>query len=439
MFGIGVTLGSLGGGTASQSVVSVSHSAPYSDVPAVYVSHDANYDLQFALVHRSPYHIFQGCEANHSAKYDLSQFNPVASRHRSAYSLIDGLSVPPVKSVSEVSHNGRIVEVDSVRLSCDEGSPVWITNIEVSKIEDFALMRVGDEIGVSFGIENFALIIDGKTMIREDIVGVRCEVTAMSPACLLDSPFANSFSYSETAAMPAKQAVESFIGPVDWQLPFWIIPVGAVALSDATPMSAARSIVEAIGGVIESKPDGAIVCRRRHAVSIPEYGSAAVADQFFDDEVFSSSSRISPVRGFNRISIANEHELGGGGQATLEFVADGPRAGTVRAYVDPAEAYTLVHTGNPETVITPLGVVSRTEKEIVEFVAGRAKTHYPVAEVIGMTWYAVGLGDVTANGDALVSATPEYSLLEITYRVTTVDWRVDLNVSESVQFVLMEG
>ena len=52
---------------------------------------------------------------------------------------------------------------------------------------------------------------------------------------------------------------------------------GRLMLEGATPLAAARNVVAAIGGIVESNPDGSVVCRRRHPVSIPQYGAATVA------------------------------------------------------------------------------------------------------------------------------------------------------------------
>jgi hypothetical protein len=44
---------------------------------------------------------------------------------------------------------------------------------------------------------------------------------------------------------------------------------------------------------------------------------------------------------------------------------------------------------------------------------------------------------VTADGQTLVSAVPGYSLLDLTYTTTSLNWRVTLAAAEEVQFVLV--
>jgi hypothetical protein len=267
------------------------------------------------------------------------------------------------------------------------------------------------------------------------------ELTALSPVARLDAPFSGTIRYFDPKAVQARAAVESLIGPVDWRLPDWIIPPGRLAFENTTPLSAARAIVGAIGGLIESAPDGTVICRRRHPVSIPQYGTADVDHSLFDADVIEAQNSIAPARGFNRVTIANEE---GGSRASadrVEYVPDKDDAhrGTVRAYLATPRPVQLVHTGHPDTIIASLGAVTRTEIETLEFIDGQASTRYPVTAIVSLNWQHKDLGDVAASGQTITAATPGYSLLRITYTTTSLDWRVALPIDEEVQFVLIDA
>jgi hypothetical protein len=147
------------------------------------------------------------------------------------------------------------------------------------------------------------------------------------------------------------------------------------------------------------------------------------------------------MRGYNRVTIANEEGATGSGSDRIEFVADSddPYRGTVRAYLSLSRPVVLVHTGHASTVVASLGAVTRTEAETVEFIEGQANTRYPVTTVMSIAWQHTDLGAVIADGQTLVAATPGYSLLRITYTTTSLDWRVALPVDEEVQFVLVDA
>jgi hypothetical protein len=291
------------------------------------------------------------------------------------------------------------------------------------------------------GLESFNLVVDGKTLSRESVTDTRLEITAASPLALLEASFAGTIHYYEAGVVAARAAVEFLVGPVDWQLTDWIIPAGRLMLENVTPLAAARNIVAAIGGIVESNPDGSVVCRRRHPVNILDYGTVTVAHSLFDSDVLSARSQIAPLRGYNRVTIANEDGATGSSTDRVEYVAnpDDATQGVVRAYLTMARPVVLTHTGHAATVIESLGEVTRRETETVEFIEGRGKVRYPVTTLVSAVWQHADLGTVAADGENLLAATAGYSLSVITYTTTSLDWRVALSLDEEVQFVLVDA
>jgi len=371
--------------------------------------------------------------------YDLTTVDPVAKRLTASWSILADARLQAVVNSPELVWRNQRIRIVEATLSCDEDSPVWIARVEIAAVTDFATIGIGDTITLALGLETFVLVVDGKTLSRGSVAEQRMELTAVSPVALLDAPFAGTVRYYQGGAVAAREAVELLIGPVDWQMPEWIIPAGRLMLEGAAPLSAARNIVAAIGGIVESNPDGSVVCRRRHPVCIPQYGQAAVAHSLFDADVMSANAKIAPMRGYNRVTLTNG-EGGTSAADRIEYVADAddPHRGTVRVYLDEARAVVLAHTGHPATVIATLGETIRSEVETVEFAEGRASVRYPVTAIVHLAWQHIGLGDVTASGQTLAAATSGYSLLRITYTTTSLDWRVALPVDEEVQFVLVD-
>jgi len=405
------------------------HIAPYSDLGV------------YRKAMRFAYWLTQAVAARHVIGFDVTDVNPVAKRLTSSWSLLADQHLQAVMNTPELVWQGRTIRILQATLSCDEGSPVWIATVEIAQVADFAAIAIGDPITLQLGLETFELVVDGKTLSRESQTSQRCELTAISPLALLDAPFAATTRYYQPEAISARSAVEELIGDVDWQLPDWIIPAGRLQMEGVTPLSAARSVVAAIGGIIESNPDGTVVCRRRHPVSIPDYGQALVAHQLFDADTLASRAQIAPARGYNRVTLANEDGASESSADRIEHIADANDAnqGTVRAYLATARPVLLTHTGHPATVIAALGEVTRSESEVVEFIEGRVSTRYPVTAITSATWQHTDLGAVTADGQSLVTAVPGYSLLDLTYTTTSLDWRVTLAADEEVQFILVDA
>lgn len=391
--------------------------------------------------HRLDWWLTAPVMSGHQAHYAVTNVDPVAKRLTASWSILDDARLHAVVNSPELVWHGQRIRIVEATLSCDEESPVWIARVEIATIADFAAIGIGDTINLVLGLETFVLVVDGKTLSRISAAEQRMELTAVSPVALLDAPFAGTIRYYEAGTVSARAAVAFLIGPVDWQLPDWIIPAGRLMIDGAAPLAAARNIVAAIGGIVESNPDGSVVCRRRHPVSIPQYGAATVAHSLFDADVISAQAQIAPLRGYNRVTLANEDGGAGASADRIEYVADADDAyrGTVRAYLAAARSVALAHTGHPDTVIAALGEITRTETETVEFVDGRASTRYPVTAIVDLAWQHTGLGDVIASGQSLTAATSGYSLLRITYTTTSINWRVALPIDEEVQFVLVEA
>lgn len=390
---------------------------------------------------RAPYLLTQQLAVRQGCGYALREANQHARQLRAAWSILADARLQAVANTPELLWQGSLLRLVQATLSCDEESPTWLARIELAELADFAAIAIGDAIEIVLGMERFVLVVDGKMLSRPSSAALKLELTALSPVALQDAPFASPIQYYVADPQSARAAVETVIGPVDWQLPDWIIPAGSLLIDSATPLAVARRIVEAIGGIVESHPEGTLTCRRRHPVSIPDYGTTDVAQTLYDADVLSVGTSMAPLQGYNRVTLSNEAVAASTDADRIEFVVDesSPYQGTVRAYLGAERPVTLVHTGHPETTLTALGVQTRLETEVVEFIEGVASTHYPVQSITQLAWQHGVLGDVQAVGQTLTAAIAGYSLLRLTYSTASHDWQVTLPVDEEVQFVLVDS
>jgi hypothetical protein len=395
---------------------------------------------QIKRICRLPYWITEAVATRNQLDYAITDVNPARSRLSVGWSLLDDLRFQAVVNTPELVWNGRTIRILQATLSCDEDSPVWMAQIEIAALADFAAMAITDAFSLTLGLETFAFVIDGKTLSRQENAEQHYQITGVSPLALLDAPFAGTTSFYQDEAISANVAVEQLIGPVDWQLPDWTIPAGRLLLDGVTPLAGARTIVAAIGGLVESHPDGSVICRRRHPVSVPDYDTAIVVHSLFDSEVISSRAQIAPAKGFDRVTIANQDSGSSNASDRIEFVvnAEDSHQGLVRAYLATTRPVLLTHTGHPDTVIMELGSTVRTETEIVEFIDGRASSKYPVTSITSALWQHSDLGIVTTNQQSLSVDNSGYSLLKLTYTTTSLNWQVSLINDEEVQFVLVD-
>jgi hypothetical protein len=185
--------------------------------------------------------------------------------------------------------------------------------------------------------------------------------------------------------------------------------------------------------LIESQPDGGIVCRPRAAVrpcsdqydiDLPESGVFSLAETLGNHEVFDAV-------------IVGDGQDRTGDQ--VEFIPEEGNSyrGVVRAFPAPWRPVGLVHSSLGVGISTRRLIEFVTD-EVIEFVGGTAQCRYPVERIESTDWRYANLGNIKATGKALVSDDPGYSLLAISYVSRAYAWDVSHATIEDVQFLLME-
>lgn len=431
------------------STIQVAHHVGWGSLQTIATRHEDSYEDAAVLSSRleSPYHLLSSYQVRNQLKYRLLDGNPRQVSHRLGYSLLNAALVFNIDNNPTIMFGTTEIQVDDVELSCDEGSSVWSARFRVLKAEDFARLPILGVITMALslpsGTENFVFFIDSKNVSRP-FGDLNCSVSALSPLAMLDSPYANTSEYINQQPVSALSLVTSLIGSVDWALPDWVIPSAGASFSGVSPLGAAKAILESVGGVIESLPDGSVLCRKKYPVDVDKYSLEDTDHAFFDDEIHDVTGQYGFSSLFNRLILSNE-DSSAQSQDTLETVEDPdhPNDGTkkiVRGYLHTPRPVTLAHTGNPLTQITPLGERVRWIEEVIEFKDGHASVQYKLDSIDfgSCHWQHVNLGSVSFAGNSLVSSVAGNSLYAIKYSVRSLDWAVELDLTEEVQFVLLD-
>lgn len=428
-----------------------SHEARYSEMVAS--RHESKWSLVIAIRmvaaysqlamnsarNSLPWNLTAPNAAVNSLAYSLLALDPAALRHDSRWDIRDS-TAQIVSATVTLTYGSKQLPVSDASVSCDEQSPIWIGSIALSDIEDYNLLQPGALVTLAMAGETFSLVVDSKQLTRSGPAASAYSISVSSPLSLKDSPFAATISKSWDATVTAKAAVEEMLGPVTWSLLDWSIPAGSATFSDATPLEIARSIVAAIGGIVESEPDGGIVCRPRHYYSPPNYNDSPVALVLVDDDLIESHERQSVVKVTNRLTISNELAAASATDR-IEYEQDesDDNAGTVRAYPEPWRDLDLVHTGDTTVGIADLGEEIGAHEEIIQITAGAGSTQYPILDVLEYDWRYTDLGAITVAGQSVRPSIAGYSLLYIKYRVRAQAWAVANSKDEDVLFLAMEA
>lgn len=214
-----------------------------------------------------------------------------ASVHQARWAVLENINLLSTSNVPEVMWNGRSLALHGARLSLDEDSPVWIAEeILLADAVAWGQIALGDTLQFRVLEETWTLRVDGKGLSRPHVGELTLSLSAVSPLAWLDAPYAAAITLDNgEGAVSAQATVAALVAPVGvvrWELDDWLIPAGAQAMSETTPLQAARAIVAAIGGLLESDPDGTPVARWRHPVSVPDYATATPDHVLLDGDLF---------------------------------------------------------------------------------------------------------------------------------------------------------
>lgn len=424
----------------------LTHAAVYADRPGGEAAHRADWGVRGFTVkaHAGGWALTVAGQRAHRAPWSLLARPQARAAHRAGWLMLEDLQLVSIENVPELHWQGRSLRIEAASLSLDEDSPVWMAEeIVIADLDAWGAIDLGDELILSIGEESWRLRVDGKGMKRPGVGELLLSLSAVSPLAWLDAPYAAQITLDNAGeAVSAQATVAALLAPVGalrWELDDWLIPPGALALSETTPVAAARTIVAAIGGLLESDPDGTPVARKRHPVSVPAYADSAPQQVILESDLFAYTVSAAPEAGCNRLVVTNDDLSGDAARDRLEYLDEdqNPYDGEMRAWPTPWRPVVLGHTGHPETVIESLGERSHSNTELIEFIGGQAQVKYPVQDLVSLTWQHTDLGDVTVQGSDLTAATPGQSLAWVTYTTRSLDWRVGLDRDESVQFVLI--
>ena len=415
---------------ANMPTLSTSAAAPWSDMPALSIDLNAEWAIYTKIA------------ASLATHWQITAIDPLHSELLTRWALPhDPAAVTIAYQPTITDAAGKIIPIHSAEITADEGSSLYRATLKVAKLSDYIALRPGDSISITLFDETYNLIIDAKAWARSEI-DAENTLSAISPLALLDAPWSAAQNYSNASAIDAQAAAENILGqPIDWQLPAWTIPAGALTISGATPLSAVKTLCAEIGGTLESAPDGSAIARKLHPVSPPDYASATPDIALAESDIYAISVQTAETARENRISIGNSTDAAATSSKTeFTFDEDSKHTGTVRAWPTPWRTCRLAHTGHPSMQIVAQGERIAIEEELIEFVGGYGQADHPIHSIQSAVWQYTPLGDVTYNGQQRTASSKAESLLKLTYTTRTQNWRITApeTLDESVQFVLFD-
>lgn len=347
------------------------------------------------------------------------------------------------------------LDVFQAEVSKSEDQIHWTCSLELANIEDYARFAQDASFTLELFGEQWAFIVDSKELQRSGPAGRRFQLNGVSPTAMYDLPRAEPYSVTYSIPVFARAAAEAALGTtIDWQIVDWLIPAYRLVADNASPLAFAARIVEAAGGVLESKKDGTFLARHRFPVSTQNYETATPDHAFSElDKIVSVREQFVPGKIVNRIRISDQDA---NFLDRIEFVADegdpSGLSGELRVYPSPWRTEVrLVCTSDISDVRLQENaprertrVVTEEEDgvtgELVEFRNSEANTGYPIDSIDSVEWISASLGSVTfePNSTTLRSSSPTegYGLARVVYRTRYLSYDAQAFDVTPAQFIL---
>ena len=395
-----------------------------------------------AKQNKAPYSSTVDVYTQHSTKYGLQDFDWVQAYNKATWLLLDGevdITVPTATMV----YDSEEIDIIECVITAGEGDLVWVANVRIADVSWYTKMKRGDAFTVTLQGEVYSFVVDSKSMDRSGPSQVSMRIDGFSPSTKYRSPNAALIDVEYDTALTARHIVEDILGEtVDWGIINWVIPAFRVAGDQVVPSEIARTIVEAVGGLLESNRDGSLYTRNMFPATIPQYNSATPDQVYTDIQHNLSVSEDYEARDDYDCFIVTDGESQFGD--SLEWIPEeeDPTRGVVRAYTSPLRWDVEVkYTGGALSSMSRIGVISREEEDLVEFTEGTGSTSYPLHSIVSITWHSTSLGglsfevgakDLTAG----VSVNYGYGLATVKYTTKSLNYSVVGSATVKAQFIL---
>lgn len=396
--------------------------------------------------------------------YDILEIDELLSTLRQRYSLIpDELSTPGnLPELVEVSDDpvlpgepptsplpstvvgfGEKDGISEMSIKYDLDAYCGSFSLEVTSegvfntFEDLSAVKITLD-----GIDHIS-VVTGKT--TSDSFGKRSFVIASkSPAVLLDYPYAKKitedFLVEGTASevCNAIAALEGFV--VEWHMTSNPPQTSSTFdVAGSYPLQAIRSLINELGGRVQSHPDGTIHIVKRQPVDSDKYAEAVVESILTTLSDFENvSTNYDQRSGDNSFSVSSEatdydYTLSTEEVTASKFIV---KANKVPWVSDPVE---LVTSELTNVEIVALGLTTKTiEVEDVEIIEGVGSVSEPCYdEVVWDYGTRTNLGNITiSESGEITSDIAGNTLVNVTYLTKYWAWETTDSDYETVQFIL---
>ena len=437
--------------------------------------------------------------------FSLSEIITVINPANSTVTLPDGTTIPAGSTILRSQNvdilevepllviGGEIIYVLEMTVSVDEGNYTYSLDATLASYVDLVKFEANKPFYVVLQGEVYSFVVDSRNISREEVNAPQAKIRGLSPTSRFTGPrskqiLGTTFSESLTARgiidkllydpkinytindssgdlTPAQAAA---VG-IEWNIQDWHIPPYRFGAENTYPLDSVKTIVEAVGGLVEATPDGNICIRYKHPTRVPDYSDAVIAHTFTDnDDIISIQENHAPNRMVNAVYVKTYQDMGIQDQIEYFDVLSGysegwddadAMGGIVRVF--PAiwkdAKPDLSHNRNTDSTLDSevqliyQGVEywNPNERvgpdygwETIDIVKSQGTTRYPMTKVLGYVYGSDNAGEIIINDYSKTFYTKSedvrYSILLLKYQTKCHRWKLVAPGGTHIQFKIRD-
>jgi hypothetical protein len=388
--------------------------------------------------------------------YNLTPLNKITKVFNENYYLVSGTAVHQSPSVSVFVTGYGAIDFVSLSLNASLDQYCIIADLELTNADDYQSCISETEITITVESTDYVLFIENKNK-QADVNGTKYFIQCISPTAKLDSPYSDTIIKEYSSDVLASTIIDEMAVyesiAVDFQIDDWLINSDAIIIQDETPLAVIKKVTAAIGGIVQTKPNGDLLIISRYPVS-PEnwdttipYGTLSVAD-----DILNLTESLQVNSGYNAYVITDGGSLSD--NITLQEETVDGYTKIIKGFQVPFDVtnpFDLATSGGSEITLTKeINPVEEqvpedtSEWEIVEFIDWTGNVSFPIYSVVDYEWIEEDLGAFDFEEDGTLniidtSTVPSESLLRIKYKTKYWKWTATTITSDKyVQFYVEE-
>lgn len=389
----------------------------------------------------------------HDLLYDLQTLQVLRQQWQLPYLMTGDGVVRTVDPTAQIA--GNPVPLVDLETEADWEDVAISAELHLLKESDYVQCEIGDAVEIVLEETTYVLFVDDKRETISERGQITWIVECLSPVMQLSEDYAGTLTTEDDIGYDGQAAtiVAEIMAAVDsslvlnWNIDDFPVEAYTCFANDESPLAVIQKIIETVGGIIQSDPDGTV----RIEYGEPDDWETREPDLYitWGRDFISQDVTLEKRSGANSYYISNQSSSDDSISLESEEVSDTVQQ--LLGFMVPWEEidFELTHTGD-DTVSAPeyLGIVEATypdedeDPEVVEFVAGYANTTRPIYGDLQYSWKKESLGAITYGEDGSLEAevkdgtTMGYGLAEVRYTTKYHLWQAVAPEGSEVQYLL---